>query len=121
MIEHNGVLTLDTAKGIGWFDKKRLRRLKAFVRLLKKKEKNIPKDQQLFEKIDELKIIYEDLLNYYHKHDSKFVKDLQSKLPKLDIESKEEITQLLTKLNKNVIDYYNKLKILQKKKWGKAA
>ncbi|MHA1677260.1 MAG: hypothetical protein ACTSW3_00610 [Promethearchaeota archaeon] len=100
---------LDPAKGIGWFDKKRLRRLKAFVRLLKRKEENLSKDQELFEKIDELKIIYEDLLNFYHTHYSKFVKYLQKKLPKLDIDSINQRSQEVAPLIEQLEHMHSKL------------
>ncbi|MHA1677258.1 MAG: hypothetical protein ACTSW3_00600 [Promethearchaeota archaeon] len=96
--EEGNQFALDPAKGIGWSDKKRIKKIERLIKILKKKEKEVSADENLYKKVNELKIIYEDLLNYYHKHDSKFVKDLQKRLPKLDIDSINQRSQEVTSL-----------------------
>ncbi|MBL7051091.1 hypothetical protein ISS04_02910 [Candidatus Woesearchaeota archaeon] len=86
----DGNLALDSSEGnLMWHDSKRLKRLKAFIKLLKRREKKISKDEPLFEKIDELKRVYEDLLNFYKTRDSKYAEDIRNilKVEKLDIEA----------------------------------
>jgi len=101
---------LDPSKGMQWYDKIRIKKLERLIKILKKKEKEIPSDQQLYSKVDGLKIIYEDLLNFYHTHDSKFVKDLQKRLPKLDIDAINQRSQEIAPLIEQLEHMHSKLK-----------
>jgi len=88
--------------GIKWYDKKRIRKLKAFIRILKQKETQVDTTSKLFEDISRLERIYSNLLKYYKTHDSKFAKDLQRDLPEMNIEAinkrEEKIKPLIEQL-----------------------
>ncbi|MHA1677259.1 MAG: hypothetical protein ACTSW3_00605 [Promethearchaeota archaeon] len=109
---------LDPAKGIWWSDKKRIKKIERLIKILKKKEKEVSADENLYKKVDELKIIYEDLLNYYHFHDSKFVKDLRKRLPKLDIDSINQRSQEVTSLVEQLEHMHSKLSPKHRDKKG---
>lgn len=112
-------LNLDESLGINWFDKKRIKRLEAFIKLLEMKKKKTISDKPIFEKVNRLETIYIDLLNYYKTQDAKFAQELRKELPILNISEINKNAQKLKPLLDQLKHIHRKInnKIITQEKY----
>ncbi|MGM5484345.1 MAG: hypothetical protein ACQEP1_00530 [Nanobdellota archaeon] len=97
---------LDSGTGIRWHSKKRLRKLRHFIRDLKHLEEDFENNKEVLDKIRHLEHVYDDLLRFYKEHKNEYFNNLKQELPEVDIKTINQDKKELSQMINNLEDMY---------------